>query len=1386
MNRAIRAALLVLCLIAGSGVARAQVPELTILDVDRSRFPEMHARFFAVDADGSVAQPAASEITLADNGIPVTSFTVACAPPAPAIPLSSVLVIDISASMSGERLEIARAGARAWIDALAPGRSECAITSFDDRNYLDQDFTTDRTLLRAAIDALAPGGGTDYDQGLLLPTAGGLQVSSRGRYRRVIVFLTDGLSRNQPQTSAIITEALRQGCAIYPVTLGLPCPASLREIARRTGGEAFEQVTTVAEIERIYRLLALRAQNASACEAVWTSADLCSDGLRTVAMRWKGSESEGSYQLERSALQSITILPSSMHIRPHAVGSPFDTTITVTATRRTEVASITSSNPAFSITPTRLFLDSGESITLTIRYTPSDSSYQWTRFGLVTDGCVVTFDASASYPRSRPRERTLAVTAPNGGEQFVAGSDTLITWTGIPPDDRVRIEYSTDNGATWTFITDEATGGRYLWRVPNRPGTLCRVRVSQLSSLDGRDWAVTHGSPGSDIAYSVVVDATGNSYVCGSFNETMQVGTQTLTSAGTSDIYVAKYAPDGVPLWAVRAGSPSNGSTSLGRDIAYAIALDPAGNIVIAGTASSGADIGPLHIPVSPQYDSRVFVAKLTSDGAFIWARAFEVPSQGPVGLDVAGNGDIALTGNFSGRADFGGIALLSVGMVDAFVAKLNGNATVLWARGIGSTNNGIAQRGRQVRFDRDGSIVAFGQFGNSSDFGGTTLVSAGREDLYLARYAADGTLVWARRAGGGLADLAGGLAIDSIGNIYIGGSISGPATFDRIVLPADTGMQMFLAKYRSDGTIDQAFQWGSSFPKSDPRLQFMTHSVEALAIDAAGDIYMSGSLSGNTLLQGIWLEPRGWQEIFVALMHPDGSIAWARRAGASWQDYGSGLALASDGALHIAGAVDGRYDPPDVGTDTVKTFGERDALLWRLGYSILQSDSSDATFAIVTSRAEARDVDMGRVIVGDAHDSVVAAFVRNTGSYPLVVQGIAIEGGDRDLFGIVSGAGPFSLAPGASASVEFHFQPARVGIASAEIVLLAGGDTLRSPIRGEGIERSIDVVSDLIDFGRVTIGGRRDTLRAVTIANTGAAPVTITAIRHEGPNTIDFTTIAGGDTVTLQPGDTVRLDLRFAPNTIGRTSGRLVFEFAGTGSPASVLLYGEGVTSTPASAALAATSVEARAGEELDIPILLRDGVNLEHAGATSIAATLRFNASLLYPVGTTPVGSIIDGERVIAFELPMPATGDILGTLRFVALLGNDSTTALVLESPIAIGGDVALTTAPAEFRLLDLCYAGGARLFNPDGQTAILKAIPTSGGLSADLEIETVERGRTHLALVDILGREVLIVADGDREEGRHHFTVDTRALPAGSYYLVLTTPTVRRVARLFLGE
>ena len=73
----------------------------------------------------------------------------------------------------------------------------------------------------------------------------------------------------------------------------------------------------------------------------------------------------------------------------------------------------------------------------------------------------------------------ITVTSPNGGQNWLAGSSHVITWTSVNASGTVHIEYSTNNGTAWTDIeTSTTNNGSYAWTIPNAPSVNCLVRVS--------------------------------------------------------------------------------------------------------------------------------------------------------------------------------------------------------------------------------------------------------------------------------------------------------------------------------------------------------------------------------------------------------------------------------------------------------------------------------------------------------------------------------------------------------------------------------------------------------------------------------------------------------------------------------------------------------------------------------------------------------------------------------------------------------------------------------------------------------------------------------------------------------------------------------------------
>jgi VWFA-related protein len=455
---------------------------LSVFNVDAGSFPTIKAKFYAFDASGNqITNLLPSDFEVKENGQPRTVSLVSCPIPQPPAPLSSVLVMDVSGSMCGYGLDIAKAATNAWIDLLPLGISECAITSFSDANYINQDFTIDKSKLVNGINSLTCIGGTNYNAAMINAMAGGILIAKKGIHKRVIVFLTDGGPNFEPNTTQIISQANANNITIFCVTIGTSAPQCMKDFANQTGGLYVENIRTKEEAEDCYRKILQTAQGSEPCDIAWQSGITCTTGITNVELRITnlGLKANTSYQSPNTSVANLKFNPLSVNFSNIELGKKKDTTITVTAKYSNfNITNIISSNPAFEITPTSFSLASGESKNLTVSYLPADSGYTYSKFTIENDLCPTQYYASGGFPGLKPKIRTLKLIHPNGGQVFVVGMDTVITWEGVLPDEKVIIDYSTNNGTSWIVIADSAAGLSYKWRVPKTPSNNCLARVT--------------------------------------------------------------------------------------------------------------------------------------------------------------------------------------------------------------------------------------------------------------------------------------------------------------------------------------------------------------------------------------------------------------------------------------------------------------------------------------------------------------------------------------------------------------------------------------------------------------------------------------------------------------------------------------------------------------------------------------------------------------------------------------------------------------------------------------------------------------------------------------------------------------------------------------------
>ncbi len=252
-------------------------------------------------------------------------------------------------------------------------------------------------------------------------------------------------------------------------------------------------------------------------------------------------------------------------------------------------------------------------------------------------------------------------------------------------------------------------------------------------------------------------------------------------------------------------------------------------------------------------------------------------------------------------------------------------------------------------------------------------------------------------------------------------------------------------------------------------------------------------------------------------------------------------------------------------------------AWLWDCLATPIQSDTTKSSFIIGTSQLIKKDtINFGKVLNNGARDSVINQIIYNIGTSWDYIYSVTIEGYNKDEFRVVKKNTGLYLYPGQYLTYELGFIPRTkvVGIKEVRMKVVTLCDTLVFVLVGESVNPPTNNLVDQIDFGKVEVTTKKDTVVSATIKNVTNLPLNITQSRILGPDTVQFSIVSGGGSFVLQPNETRTITLRFAPTRISLTSARLAFYHAFLGSPAIILLTGEGIGIPRISAAQAELSL--------------------------------------------------------------------------------------------------------------------------------------------------------------------------------------------------------------------
>ncbi len=288
-------------------------------------------------------------------------------------------------------------------------------------------------------------------------------------------------------------------------------------------------------------------------------------------------------------------------------------------------------------------------------------------------------------------------------------------------------------------------------------------------------WVKQMGGAFYDSGRSINIDASGNVFTTGFFNDTVDfdpgAGVNNLISNGARDIFIQKLDANGNFIWVKQMGGISFES-------GISIKVDAIGNIYTMGAFSSTVDFDPGAGVSNLTYKSNTdyFIQKLDVNGNFIWAKQLGSIYGGTIhSLDIDASGNVFTTGSFLGTLDFdpgAGVSNLTASAWgDIFIQKLDSNGNFIWAKQMGGTGVDI---GSSITVDDFGNIYTTGSFEDLVDFnpgaGVSNITSNGSHDIFIQKLDANGDFIWIKQMGSPGYERATSNTVDASGNVYTTG----------------------------------------------------------------------------------------------------------------------------------------------------------------------------------------------------------------------------------------------------------------------------------------------------------------------------------------------------------------------------------------------------------------------------------------------------------------------------------------------------------------------------------------------------------------------------------------------------------------------------------------
>jgi hypothetical protein len=411
-----------------------------------------------------------------------------------------------------------------------------------------------------------------------------------------------------------------------------------------------------------------------------------------------------------------------------------------------------------------------------------------------------------------------------------------------------------------------------------------------------------------------------------------------------------------------------------GAVFATGVAAGPNDEVAVTGTFTGTADFGGGALTAAGGED--VFVALYDATGSHQWSQRFgngEDQGANDVAIDAAGN--VVVVGTFLGTLDFGGATLDATGnqFTDVFVAKLSAVGSHQFSARYGDIN---AQSASAVSVSPTGAIALAGVFQNAIDFGNNPLTTNGDRDAFVAQLDASGAHLFSIQLGDGAEQRALSVASAGDGSIAVGGFTEGDIDLGAGPVTNPGGRQAWWSTYDAVG----AAQAGRVL------LGTGAAEVQGLGFSPGGDLWVTGTFETDIDL-GAGARPAAGatDDVFVARYTPAAQLSQGSVHGDAFSQGVAALAVDASSNPAIAGRFTGQLTFDDATMTSAGSFDGYAIRLDPVGHSYFAFGDAqfqtanaiayDSNGRLIVAGEFSGQTDLGLGITAGSQDAFVAVY---------------------------------------------------------------------------------------------------------------------------------------------------------------------------------------------------------------------------------------------------------------------------------------------------------------------------------------------------------------------------------------------------------------------------